>query len=248
MKRNAEIEHLWSEPAPEARPFHRTDITGLAEPSRLYLEHAIVEGAPIASAVRLWMHGEIKLGTWRRFEAEQVIDLRRGMIWSASVRMGPLRVSGFDRILDGEGAMSWKALGLIPVMTESGADITRSAIGRLAAELIWLPSAFLVTDVTWSYPEHGQLRAVIQLQGEEVEPKLIIDRNGRLLAVRLWRWGNPEGGDFRFVEFGAMVAEEKTFAGYTVPGQVRVGWNPRGDQFDSDGEFFRGFLDGAAYR
>jgi hypothetical protein len=248
VKKNPELERLWDDPLPNAPRFQRTDLPGTSEPARVYLEHAIAAGTPIASRVRLRMRGEIRIRSWCRFEAEQVIDLRRGMVWSADLRMRALPIRGFDRLLDGQGAMSWKCFDMIPVMTAAGGDITRSAIGRLAAELIWLPSAFLVAGVTWSSPSPGHIRAAMELQGEMVEPKLIIDGTGRLTAVRLWRWGDPDDHGFRFVEFGAMVEEERTFGGYTVPTRLRAGWYPDGDRFTEDGEFFHGFIDEAVYR
>ena len=57
--------------------------------------------------------------------AEQVIDWRRGFIWQASVKMMGLPIRGSDRLVDGYGAMRWKLLGLIPVMTAQGPDIAR---------------------------------------------------------------------------------------------------------------------------
>jgi hypothetical protein len=70
------------------------------------------------------------MGNWHSFTATQVIQWRRGMIWAASVDFFGLPVEGWDRIIDGEGEMRWKLLGLIPVMTASGPQITRSALGR----------------------------------------------------------------------------------------------------------------------
>jgi len=63
------------------------------------------------------------------------------MIWSATVRMHAMPIGGFDRLVDDEGAMRWKLFGIIPIVTASGPDITRSAMGRVVAESVWLPSA-----------------------------------------------------------------------------------------------------------
>lgn len=95
---------------------------------------------PLASAVRLRMHGEIKLNGWLPFRAEQVIRTDGSMIWTATVRQHGLPIRGFDRLVDGEGAMRWKLLGVVPVVTASGRDITRSAVGRMMAESVWLAS------------------------------------------------------------------------------------------------------------
>ena len=77
------------------------------------------------------MHGEIKLKRWLAFSAEEVICWDRGFIWQASVRMGALTIRGSDRFIDGQGAMNWKLFGLVPFITASGPDISRSAAGRV---------------------------------------------------------------------------------------------------------------------
>jgi hypothetical protein len=77
---------------------------------------------------------------------------------------------------------------------------------------------------------------------------LALVENGRLQGVELMRWGNPEGGAFREVKFNALIEDEATFAGYTIPTRVRVGWYLENRSFGSDGEFFRSQIDYAEYR
>ena len=68
------------------------------------------------------------------------------MIWSATVRMYGMPIRGFDRLVNDEGTMRWKLFGIIPIVTASGPDITRSAMGRVIAESVWLPSAIAGGD------------------------------------------------------------------------------------------------------
>ena len=94
----------------------------------------------LANAVRLRMHGEIKLGrvasvrgrTGDRRQARHDLD--------GATRLFGVPITGYDRYIDGNGEMRWKALGMIPFMSASGPDISRSAAGRLASESMWLPS------------------------------------------------------------------------------------------------------------
>ncbi|MBW4458949.1 MAG: hypothetical protein KME47_01710 [Nodosilinea sp. WJT8-NPBG4] len=202
----------------------------------------------MASAVRLKMHGEIKLKTWIPFTAEQVVCWERGFIWSATAWMNRLPIVGSDRIIDGVGAMQWKLLGLFPVMTGTGADITRSSAGRFHTELMLLPSAFCRGDVTWGGTEALHLHASFVAQGEPAELDFAIDQTGRLKTAQLPRWGNPEGAEHHYVDFGAIVEAEDTFGGYTIPTQLRVGWYFGTDRFESEGEFFRATIDEAIYR
>jgi hypothetical protein len=193
------------------------------------------------------MRGEIKLGGWLPFTAEEVIRWNRGFIWAASIHFYGLSIRGSDRFLDGEGAMRWKLLG-IPVMTAAGPQITRSAIGRLQGESIWLPSVLCGEDVVWTEQDSFHPRAHFNVQNETADLDLAIDDHGRLKTVKLPRWGNPDGSDYGYVDFGILAEEENAFDGYTIPTRLRAGWYFGTDRFESKGEFFRATIDGAQYR
>jgi len=242
------LDELWDAIQADVHPFRPADAAGLPEAAQRFLEHAITPGTPLARAVRLRMHGEIKLQRWLPFRAEEVIIWDCGFIWSATVRMLGLPIRGSDRLVDGEGGMRWRLLNVIPVMTASGPDITRSAAGRLAAEAVWLPSVLCGEDVSWTAPDPSHPRASFSVQGEPTELELAVNESGRLRSVKLQRWGDPDGTGFRYAAFGSVVEEEGSFGGYTIPTRVRVGWHLSTDRFESAGEFFRGTIDDATYR
>ena len=141
------LDELWESAPLATERFTPDRVAAVPEPARRYLLHALSEGAPLAQAVRLRMHGEIKLGTrWRPYTADQVLRWDRGMVWRAQVKWGLASVRGFDRVVDGQGEMRWKLLGLIPLVSARGEDVTTSALGRMHVESIWLPSLFLGPD------------------------------------------------------------------------------------------------------
>jgi hypothetical protein len=248
MAKQMSLNALWNSAIPEHRTFNPDEFAHLPAAARRYLEHAIAPGTALASAVRLKMHGEIKLKTWCPFTAEQVVYMQRGFIWSATAWMNRLPVVGSDRIIDGVGAMQWKLLGLFPVMTGTGADITRSTAGRFHTELMLLPSAFCRHDVTWGSTDAAHLHASFMAQGEQAALDFALDPTGRLKTAQLPRWGNPDGAEHRYVNFGAMVEDEGTFGGYTIPTRLRVGWYFGRERFEPEGEFFRATIDEAIYR
>ena len=119
------LEELWETAARATERFDPARIAGLPEGARRYLSYAIAPGALLPSAARLEMHGTIRLkDDWDAFEAVQVIRWDRGFVWRARVKVKGLRVSGFDRLVDGEGKMRWKLFGLIPFLTAEGAEIS----------------------------------------------------------------------------------------------------------------------------
>jgi hypothetical protein len=247
------LDELWESAPVSDRIFTPESLTNLPETAQRYLEHAIAPGTKLASAVRLKMHGEIKLKKWIPFTAEQVICWKHGLIWSATAWMnGFLPIVGSDRIIDGIGAMQWKLLGLFPVMTASGADITRSSVGRLQSESLCLPSVFCRDDVSFTSTElsplNSNLHSSFVIQGERAELDFTIDPTGRLKTFKLPRWGNPDSAEFHAVDFGGILEEEGTFCGYTIPTRLRIGWYFGTERFESEGEFFRCTIDEAIYR
>ena len=73
------IEDLWESTSTSNCPFDPALLGNLPHLARRYLEQAIAPGTLLASAVRLWMHGEMKLGKdWHSFKAEEVICWDRG--------------------------------------------------------------------------------------------------------------------------------------------------------------------------
>ncbi|MEQ8995127.1 MAG: hypothetical protein RID53_01335 [Coleofasciculus sp. B1-GNL1-01] len=248
MSQAVSLNELWESTPPSEQIFQPDQLVGYPDTVQRYLNHAIAPGTPLASAVRLRMHGEIKLRGWLPFTAEQVISWRRGFIWRAAVRMNGLPIWGSDRLVDGVGGMRWKLFGLFPVMTDSGADMTRSAVGRMLAELIWLPSVLCQQDISWTAPDTVHAHGNLTQFGERCNLILTVDHQGGLESVNLRRWGNPEGGEFHYENFGGVVEAEGTFGGYTIPTRLLGGWHFGSERFESEGAFFRVTIDQAIYR
>lgn len=60
-------------------------------------------------------------------------------------------------------------------MVASGSDITQSAVGRLQAESVWLPSVFCSDDVSWTKMDSSHLHSSFVVQGERGELDFTID-------------------------------------------------------------------------
>ncbi|WP_084176500.1 DUF6920 family protein [[Limnothrix rosea] IAM M-220] len=250
------MEDLWRSPLIHDRPFDPDFLTNLPPVAKRYLETAIspqlrntIADKPLASAVRLWMHGEIKLGQqWHPFKGEEVIHWQRGMVWRATTWMKGLPIWGADRLVDGVGSMQWKMLGLFPVMQASGQDVSRSGVGRVQGEAVWLPSVLCQPEIGWLDLDESTAQANFTIFGEPAHLVLSVNHVGLLESVKLARWGNPAGDTYGYVNFGGIVEKNETFSGYTIPTRLRIGWFFGGDRFASEGEFFRCTIDNAIYR
>jgi len=248
MRDAADLEALWQRAPAASRSFVPQDVAHLPELARSYLTHAIAPGTPLASAVRLRMHGSIRLKRWRRFKAVQVITREGSMVWRASVRMKGASIRGYDSFVGGKGAMQWRLFGIIPVIRESGPDVTRSVANRVAAESIWLPSMLVDDAVRWRDEAPTGTHASVSIGAYPSKLHMMLD-HGHLIALSLARWGNPDGGVFGEWPFGAHIDQEATFGGYTIPARLRVGWHfDDPARFDAEGKFFEVVIDSATYR
>jgi hypothetical protein len=251
------LDELWASAPVSERIFNPKSITHLPEIARRYLEHAVIPGAKLASAVRFWMQGEIKLEhKWHHFTAEEVVCWDRGMIWQAKTWVNGLPISGADsrterlrqRVVDGVGHSQWKTFGLVSVVNETGADVTRSAIGRMQSESICLPSVLCHPDIIWTEIDATHVKANFTALGEQAELLLGVNRFGGLESLKFLRWGNPEGGEHHYVDFGGVAAADVKFGDYTIPTRLNMGWFFESERFESEGEFFRCTIDKAIYQ
>jgi hypothetical protein len=239
----------WAElSAPTVQPslFDPAMIAGLPESARRYLTHAIDPGTPLWQSVEISMTGHIKIGAWRPFTATQVVAPRLGYIWAADARLFGLPVIGYDRLSDGTGEMRWRLLDLLPVVRADGADVARSAAGRLASEIALIPTAF--SGATWTGGGTPDTAVATWGAGEHQERvELQLGPAGQLQSILMQRWGNPDGSPFARYPFGVSVDGERTDAGVTLPANVRAGWWRGTDRQDA-GEFFRARITTVTFR
>jgi hypothetical protein len=238
---------LTSEALPQR--FSREEIADLPEPVQRYFLHAIAPGTPLATSVKLHMGGRFRLAPdqpWLSMQAQEILT-RQGFIWKAKIGSGLSQFQGADYYLNRSGRMRFAILGLLPVVNVQNPDTTRSAIGRLAAELTWLPSALLPRQgVQWSAIDDRTIQARLQVDDEPVTIALKIDTEGKLLASYALRWGDrTKDGKWTYIPMGAKCEAERTFGGFTIPSQVGAGWWIGTEQYF---EFFQGAIEQADFR
>jgi len=236
------------ETAPPGDRFSDGMVEELPAIGRRYLAHAIAPDTPLASSVTLTMSGAIKPGgPWMRFKARQVLTPGLGFIWSVSARWGPLMISGEDYLVQGGGGTYMRLFGVAPFLSAGGPDVTRSALGRLAAESVLLPSSLLpLNGATWHEDSGGRARVDVPAGDGAETLSLSIGEEGQLREVVIDRWGNQtESGDFALIPFGVKVHDESTFGGYTIPTRLEAGWWFGSERY---APFFRAEIEEAAFR
>jgi hypothetical protein len=228
--------------------FEVASVAGLPEPVRRWLRHAIAEGTPLARSVQLDMRGEIRIGRWAPFTAVQRMSVTDGFVWAATARPLGLPVVGFDRWTRETGAMRWRLFDAVPLISATGEDITRSAAGRHAGELLLhLPTAALSREVDWHGLDSDRAVAVVRVGGDSHGVTLRVGPDGALTELVMQRWGPLRRGSFGWQSFGATLSGEFQVGGLTIPRRVTAGWHYGTDGWPA-GQFIRWSVDQVTYR
>jgi hypothetical protein len=238
-----EIDRLWDTlhlPAGTA-VFDPSSVATLPEPAQRFLRHAIAPGTRLARSVVVEMQGRIGLTPGAEklpFQASQILATPTGFIWRATVGEGTTQITGSDRYINGEGAMLWFIGYVVPLVRASGADVTRSAAGRVALETpILLPSALLPeAGAQWEAVDANAARVHLQIGSEKLVLEIVVAPDGRLESVAMQRW-DSEGMDGKpgyVLWVGDQLTEERRFGGYTIPVRLRAtkrAGTPQADAF-----------------
>ena len=217
--------------------FDPVELEDCPEPVRRYLLHSIRSGTDRYRSIRVEMTGQIKIGRWLPFRAQEVLSPHRGFVWRA--RVAGLIV-GSDRYVAQAGAMEWRLAGVLPVVRASGSDVSRSAAGRAGVEAIWLPTALLPRfGVHWTAVSDEVIESRFELDDVPIKVRYQLRGSGGIRSFTFDRWGDPDNtGTWAWHPCGGEVTDEATFAGLTIPTGGSFGWHHGTDRWP-DGEFFR---------
>ena len=243
------VQQVWDALAgePPTETFTEATVAHLPEPVQRYFRHAIAPNTPLAHTVDLTMTGSFKMGkNWVPMRATERLSAR-GFVWKAAIGQGLMKFFGSDSYYQGRGQMHFALWNLFTVANDSSPDIARSAIGRLAGELIWLPSALLPQrGVTWEAIANNTIRASFSIDEEPISMTLTIDSDGRVLSTSYLRWGDQmPDRNHTYIPFGGDMVAERTFGGFRIPSQSHIGWWYGSNQY---AEFFRGAIDRVEFR
>lgn len=157
--------------------------------------------------------------------ATEILTPEVGFVWSARARMMgiPLRIQ--DHYTNGEGAVSVRLLGVVPLQRGTNPDITLSSLGRLHGEAVWVPTSLLPTSgARWKAVDDRRAEVTRVVDGYERTLTLEIDDDGRLMSISMMRHGDVGIDGFRDIPYGFEVLEEGTFGTITIPTRIRGGW------------------------
>jgi len=158
-----------------------------------FLENSQVVGTPYIKKARIKQTGQFKMAPdkpWTPFTAEQEYDIpSASFIWKVNMKVAPfIRITGSDRLDNGEGNMRIKLLGFIPIVNEKGAEMDQGAMTRYLSEAIWFPQSFLDSHFSWEAIDSLSARGILTINDRSVEGIFSFDELGRFTEFTCHRY------------------------------------------------------------
>lgn len=206
-----------------------------------YHAQAVRPGAANARVVRVFQHGQLRLGQarpWLQFTAVEDLSTRSvGFVWDARVRMTRLLSARvIDRYTRGRGELDARVLGVLRVAHTSGSDADRAEATRYLAEIPWAPQAILHNrELVWRSVDPLAVEVSAGATGASVT--LHFDASGRITHATATR-GRWVGGAVVATPWGGVYSQYAEHAGLSVPTEARVWWELPEGRF----EYWRGWV------
>lgn len=192
------------------------------------LEAYVARAALPASGAMRWsrieQEGEMRMkpgDEWRSFDAAQVYAVAEpSFVWKASFKAFKV----VDSVVQGDGRLEARVLGVLPVARASGAVTTQAQLLRYLAEIVWVPRAISSNRfISWRQTSDTEVIGTLEYSGERVDLRLLFDVNGdirriegiRECAVEGQRGPAPWVGEF---------SDYKKVGGVRIPTHGEVQW------------------------
>jgi hypothetical protein len=213
-----------------------------------YLTHAIRPGVLLPRRAQVRFHGRLRLRPgrpWLAFRATETIVVNDGFAFQARAWLGPVPVTTQDRYAAGHGTSQIRLLGLLPILTNRGADTDQAMRSRLVVESVWLPSTFAPTNGARWTQDGDAIGVAVPVHGEMVRARLELGPAGELQAMRLDRWSDlTDDQTYGPVPFESRVDGERTFGDLTIPSELHATWWAGSDRAF---RFFEAAVDDASF-
>jgi hypothetical protein len=201
-----------------------------------YLRHALAAGAPLWRTADLRVRGRLRAegsAEWLPFHARQRLSGGRGFLREGRISvLRRLDLEGAEWLVGDEAGSAWALAGWIPTLAEEpGDEASRSAAGRLLAELVWLPGELTPQrGAVWSGGDADT--AVVTPAGAASPRAITVAEDGRLRSVSLVRRRPSTSGAISVAPWGLVFEDEGRFGDLSVPIRFRGIWGMGTDEHE----------------
>lgn len=209
---------------------NESDLVGLPEPVKNWLQKSGVVGKKKITAVNIKQSGLMKLSPeqekWYWPDAKQYIAVSEpGYLWQVDLAVMPvINTKGRDLFYQGKASMIIKIASLLPVVDQEANDkINESALHRFLLEIPWYPTAALNDYLDWKEIDSRSARATINYQEVKASAVFNFDQEGKLISTEAMRYKESDEDAERIRCTGELVGF-KSVAGIKVPTEINVSW------------------------
>ncbi|MFW5894966.1 MAG: DUF6920 family protein [Bacillota bacterium] len=206
------------------------DLENLPVPVKRWLENAGVVGHGEIRAMELTQVGTMRLDPekekWMESVAHQTINVKDpGFIWHVDLPVMPLlSARGKDLYQEGEGSMTIRVGGLLPVAHEKSNDkLNESSLHRFLMEVPWYPSQALEDNMAWEAIDDKSAKGILTHKGISVEAIFTFDDEGLIKRVEASRYKETDDDATRIPCIGTIKAYTAV-DGVKVPSEIEITW------------------------
>ena len=170
---------------------------------------------------------QLKPGRWSKFEA--VEDVRIDEVefsWRATFRLAPLvwvRVHDWYRC--GEGGLTGRLFGLVPVARAAGAETARAEAMRYLAELPWYPHAIVANNrLSWRELDDESIEVATSVRSVRAAVTLSFDRAGDIVRASASQRPRQENGGVVERPWSGEFGDYQVVGGVRMPTHAEVSW------------------------
>jgi hypothetical protein len=210
------------------------DLLSLPALIQRYMNYTGVVGKPWIKTVHLTYSGKFRLGLdkpWMPLSVVQDYTIDPpGFIWNARFNLFGLPfMFGKDVYKAGHSHMHGKLLGLFPLVDGQGAEVDQGTMVRYLQEMMWFPTAYLGSNITWEVLDDHAAVVTLHDHGKSVSGCIYFDNAGRPLSFTAQRYGDFNG-NYLMRTWAAPNREYGVFSGLNLPAAGLGVWQlPSGD-------------------
>jgi hypothetical protein len=213
-----------------ARTYDPAQLADLPEPVQRYFRHVLKPGQPYLRTVRLRHDGQFKTdlkGDWIPITGEEYfLAGKPGYIWIGTTTWFTAR----DQYVAGQGGLTVRLLGTIPIVTGSGPAFDQGEILRWLAETAWFPTSLLPGNgAVWSRVDDHSATLTLTDHGLTVSCLMSFNENDELVRCEAQR-ANDAAHPETTETWVCRLFDYRDWHGLRVPTQGGAAWVIAGEE------------------
>lgn len=224
-----ELQRQSHEHVATAAPF--AELSHLPAPVQRYFSVVIGDNSATIHSARIEHTGNFLLkppNNWQSFRSVQhVVTDPPGFVWDARISMVPgLAVRVRDALVDGQGSMLGRAVGLFTVVdVKNTPEMASGSLHRYLAEAAWLPTALLPSaGVEWSAIDDSTARATLGVGQTSVWLDFHFGSDGLIERVYTPARARDVGGTAVATPWEGRFTRYEMRHGFLIPIEAEVAW------------------------